>query len=244
MCIKDKYKYFSKYYDRMRKKNPERNNFFQNLFEIYKVSNVLDCACGTGKDLMMFQSMGIEVSGSDLSESMLQKASDNVNQSNISLKKVNFLKLPESFNRKFDAVVCLNNSINELLRDEETSKAISSMKEVLNTNGILIFDQGQTDHSMLNPPEFVSVIDESDFSRVFKIKYTKETQIVDIFDLIHEKEKTKFNQSIVEIRIRLLDNWKYTLNQFDFSKITFYGDWNFTLYDKESSQRLICVVQK
>ena len=124
MCKKDKYKNFSKYYDRMRKKNPERKKFFQEIFDQNKVSNVLDCACGTGKDLLMFQSMGIEVFGSDLSESMLEMATDNVNQSNISLKKVDFLKLPESFDRKFDAVVCLNNSINELLRDEKTIKAI------------------------------------------------------------------------------------------------------------------------
>jgi len=242
--INDKYKNIAENYDRKRSNNNNREYFFVEILEKYEVSSLLDCACGTGRDLLMFHSMGIEVSGSDLSESMLQKASDNVNQNNIYLKKVDFLKLSENFNRKFDAVVCLNSSINELLEDEEVIIAIRNMKEVLNPNGIIIFDQGQTDCSMLNPPEFVSVIDESNFSRVVKIKYTKSTQVIEIFDLFHEDENTEFNYSIINIRIRLLNRWKYILNKVGFSKVTFYGNWNFSLYDKESSQKLICVVQK
>ena len=70
----DPYKDFAEHYDWMKLDNPARDQFFKVLFEKHNVNNVLDCACGTGHELILFSSFGFEVQGSDISDSMLEQA--------------------------------------------------------------------------------------------------------------------------------------------------------------------------
>ena len=74
MAISDPYEDFADRYDWMNLQDPVRKEFFRQLFEKHSVSDVLDCACGTGTDLIMFHSLGREVVGSDLSNAMLRQA--------------------------------------------------------------------------------------------------------------------------------------------------------------------------
>jgi ubiquinone/menaquinone biosynthesis C-methylase UbiE len=59
----DQYEGFAERYDWMKKVNTVRQEFFRQLFAIHSVGKLLDCACGTGLDLLMFHSLGLEVSG-------------------------------------------------------------------------------------------------------------------------------------------------------------------------------------
>ena len=88
----DPYMDFAERYDWMKLNNPDRDEFFQKLFEKHNVKNVLDCACGTGHELILFDSFGCEVQGSDVSDSMLEQARKNLSDANleIPLKKIDF----------------------------------------------------------------------------------------------------------------------------------------------------------
>ena len=242
----DPYKDLAERYDWMKPKNSDRDKFFQNLFEKHNVKNVLDCACGTGHELILFNSFGCEVQGSDLSDSMLEQARKNLSEANIQiqLKKIDFRYLDEHFKPQFNAVVCLSNSINEPLKDTETRRALQSMKAVLRKGGILIFDQAQTDATMKNPPKYDPIVNDRDFSRLFAIEYSKEQMEVHIFDFLHSDKKRDFKHSSFRVRIRLKDSWEQMLNQTGFKKSEYFGDWLLTPYDKEQSKRLIVVAHK
>ena len=67
----DPYESFAERYDWMTQKDPEREAFFGQLFQNHNIVGVLDCAFGTGIDLIMFHSFGCNVVGSDLSNAML-----------------------------------------------------------------------------------------------------------------------------------------------------------------------------
>ncbi len=241
---KDPYEGLAERYDWMKKENPGRPEFFRQLFDTHNVTTLLDCACGTGRDLLMFHSMGIEVSGSDLSDSMLVQARQNIGAFNIHLRKTNYCDLPGNYNEQFDAVVCLSNSINEPLEDEETLQSLRSMKSVLRPGGILVFDQGQTDSSMRNPPSFAPIINNRDFTRFFTMECSGDVQTVNIFDFIHTANTSDFQHSSVKIRIRLLEGWRQLLREAGFDDVEYFGDWDSTLYDKKSSRRLIAVAKK
>jgi glycine/sarcosine N-methyltransferase len=244
--VKDIYEGFAERYDWMAGKNPAREQFFKQLFIKNKVSNILDCACGTGRDLIMFHEMGFKVYGSDLSDAMLAQASKNIAEAHVEIpiRKIDYCELPSYFDIEFDAVVCLSNAINEPLEDNETLRALHSMKSVLRAGGILVFDQGQTDASIQHPSRFEPVINNRDCTRFFVIDYAGAIQTVNIFDFIHTKDESDFNYTEVRIRIRLQDSWNKILNDVGFKKIEFFGDWNSTPYDKESSRRLIAVAIK
>ena len=141
-------------------------------------------------------------------------------------------------------MVCLSNAINEPLEDAETLRALRSMKSVLRSGGILVFDQGQSDASMRNPLRYDSVLNDRDYTRFFVIDYAGNIQTVNIFDFVHTEENTDSYHATVRIRIRLQDSWKKLLGEVGFDKVEFFGDWKSTPYNKESSRRLIVVAEK
>jgi SAM-dependent methyltransferase len=246
MGDQDPYHDWAERYDWMARRDPQRVAFFQRLFARRGVQSVLDCACGTGSDLALVASLGCQVQGSDLSAAMLAQAQKRLAQESLSvpLTQADFRTLPEHFNVAFDAVLCLSNSINELLDDGQVVAALQSMAAVLRPGGILVLDQGQTDASMAGPPRLVPVVNERDFSRLFAIDYHDDLMDVHICDFVHTEEETGFYQNTVHLRVRLQDDWRNLLQAAGLDPVEFYGDWQFSPYDKAHSRRLILVAQR
>jgi len=245
MGTTDPYNDFAERYDQMKPDNPARRDFFAKLFGDGGVNSVLDCACGTGFDLLMFKEMGFDATGSDVSESMLGVAREKISKSgaDIEIRQSDFLEIHNAFDRSFDAVVCLGNSINEVHDDEKISGALVNWGEVLNDRGLIVFDQGQTDASMVNPPKFAPVVNDRDFTRAFSMEYENRIMTVHVLDFIHTEEITDFRHSSHEIKIRLVDDWSEIVDRSGYNHVEFFGDWNFMPYDKTSSKRLICVIR-
>jgi glycine/sarcosine N-methyltransferase len=120
----DRYEEIAELYDAMLPSNAMREDFFQNHFQRHKVKRILDCACGTGNDLLLFHRLGYSVFGSDLSKAMLEVAKGKLLEKNmqIPLQQVDFHHLEQHYRSKFDAVVCLSNAINEV--EVEIGKAL------------------------------------------------------------------------------------------------------------------------
>lgn len=258
----DRYAAIAERYDSMLAADPQREAFFGRIFRRHKVKSVLDCACGTGRDLVLFHSLGCRVSGSDLSESMLAVARRRVagKRPGIPLRKVDFHLLPESYEARFDAVVCLSNAINEL--EVDAPRALESMKAVLNPGGIIVFDQGQTEATMKDPPRFAPVVNDRDLSRLFTMEYERDIMTVHVFDFIHEPGGESagesaggrpagrptggvydFRHSEFRIRIRLLADWRAMMDRLQLTA-DYYGSWDAEPYDIKASRRLIAVAGK
>lgn len=60
------------------KEDPEIVAFFRHLIDQKSIHTVLDSACGPGQELMMLHALGCDITGSDVSPSMLQLARDNL----------------------------------------------------------------------------------------------------------------------------------------------------------------------
>ena len=240
---KDAYLGIAETYDYMLFENTERENFFVKIFDQYNVKSVLDCACGTGKDVLFFNSLGYDVAGSDISDSMLAVAQKKIdeNGSNIPLYKADYQFLENTFTGKFDAIVCLSNAINDT--EADVTKALNSMKNVLSDRGIIIFDQGQTDMSMKNPPSYSLEVNDRDFSRLFTMDYKKDIVTIKIFDFVHAERLSDFKMNEFKFKIRLYDDWEKILTAANLHG-EYYGNWDSTLYDKHSSKRLIVTARK
>jgi ubiquinone/menaquinone biosynthesis C-methylase UbiE len=221
MTVNDTYENFADRYDWMNFHDPAREAFFKQLFEKHSVSDVLDCACGTGTDFIMFHSLGYNLVGSDVSNAMLRQAQKKLREASLDLPliKTDFRELEQHFEAQFDAVVCLTNSINEVLQGSEVRRALENIKAILRPGGVLVFDRGQSDATMKNPPRYDPVINNRDFSRLFVLEYSLDIMQVKIFDFVHTEDKCEFKHTTMNVAIRLKDDWEKILSDVGFSNI-------------------------
>ena len=144
---RDLYEGFAERTDLFWEDEPELVAFFRTLFSDNQVRRVLDCACGTSRELLVFHSLDCEVIGSDISDSMLAHARKNLAEAGVDvpLVQTDYRDLPAHFDEKFDAIVCLSASIVHVTNEDEALRAFRSMYEVLSDEGLLVLDQGITD---------------------------------------------------------------------------------------------------
>jgi ubiquinone/menaquinone biosynthesis C-methylase UbiE len=218
-------------------------SFFESLFKKHEVKTVLDCACGTGQHLYMFSEMGLRVSGSDYSESMLDVAGKNMQRlgKSVPLCQCDFRYLEQKHSELFDVVVCLTSALPHLHSDEDLVTAFRSMKGRLNKNGLLVLTQGLT-HLTLTLPAIQVIVNRNDFSRVFVIERDGQFQTIHAVDLFHSESRTESNKYEFVRRIILDDDYKRLLSEAGFQEISIFGGFDMSEYTEES-RRLIVVAQ-
>ena len=115
------------------------------------------------------------------------------------------------------------------------------MRSVLCDGGFLVFDQGQSDAMMADPPRFAPLVNTRDHSRLYTLAYSADTMHVEVFDFTHTAQERSFAHESFDVRIRLADCWIDLVRRAGFSSADLFGDWKSTPYDKETSNRLIAV---
>jgi SAM-dependent methyltransferase len=98
---------------------------------------LLDVGCGTGKSFMPMLSRGWQVTGCDISPSMLGLAREKAGEA-ARLEVANMLELPRF--GEFDLAWALDDAINYLLSGEELERALAGMRDNLAPSGLLLFD--------------------------------------------------------------------------------------------------------
>jgi SAM-dependent methyltransferase len=235
---------YDRFFEDFGKHPPRVVTFFRKLFAENEVHSVLDCACGTGHDLVLFHNLGVEVHGSDVSPAMLECAAVNLSERglDIPLKRADYRDLPQDYDRKFDAVLCLSSSILEMPDEREVLRAFKSMGQVLNPGGILVLTQGTTDKQWKEKPRFIPVVSRNDFSRVFVIDYEGSGARYNVLDIFHGVGTYDFRVWGVDYRQMLLrDDFERLLTEAGFTRVLFYGSYTFEPYTKTSSDLLITV---
>lgn len=98
---------------------------------------LLDVGCGTGKSFMPMLRRGWEVTGCDISPSMLERAREKAG-AETELHVADMRELPVF--GEFDLVWALDDAINYLLSGEELGQALAAMRANLAPTGLLLFD--------------------------------------------------------------------------------------------------------
>jgi SAM-dependent methyltransferase len=98
---------------------------------------LLDVGCGTGKSFLPMLPRGWQITGCDISRSMLRLARRKVDDA-VHLEAADMRALPRL--GEFDLVWALDDAINYLLNTEELGQALSGMRANLAPTGLLLFD--------------------------------------------------------------------------------------------------------
>ncbi len=243
----DEYKILAEVYDILNPKEEifSQRPFFEELIKRYAVTSCLDCACGTGWHLSMFYEMGLDCGGSDISPEMLAIAKEHLRGKDIPLVMEDYRSLAASWADTVDMVVCLTTSLPHMLTDDDVVRALESMYDRLNEHGILVISNGITDKLLDAKPKFIPArVNKADAfyfvceyqgeeTLVFNIVYIKKTD--ESFD--HKFTFVTYNAMRRSVLERCFAKTKY-------KNVSFYGDYDYSPYSREGSNKLIVVAEK
>ncbi|CAN5338402.1 hypothetical protein BH09PLA1_BH09PLA1_00170 [soil metagenome] len=119
---------------RLEKEGP----FFSKLFEQCKVKRVADVACGTGRHAAMFHSWGLDVEGSDISPTMIQRARDLFGEPPGLRWSVRSFEQPLLAPQPFDAAICIGNSLALAADMPSVVSAIHSLLDAVRPGGLVV----------------------------------------------------------------------------------------------------------
>lgn len=134
-------------------------SFLVPILKEYNVKSVLDCACGTGAQTVSLAIEGYNITGSDISTGMLQKAKEKAIQYhvNVRLLESDFCQLEKSMDERYDAVICMTNSLSHLISEREIKRACDSIYHRLNSNGVALIELLNYDELLKTKPKWIPV---------------------------------------------------------------------------------------
>lgn len=230
--------------------------FIQRLLKKYskiKVSSVLDLACGTGMHMVELAKLKYKIAGLDISDKMLEEANKRLENNPKLIKLYKNDMASFRLDKKFDACICMVNSLEILNKDTEFISNFNSVADALNAGGLYIIE-------LDNP----SLIKRNNQVKEYK-KTIKKGKIT--INLIYKKypfdykSKLEKNELILDInedgkRLKIVDNSpvkrltmediNYFVNKTKrFEIMNVISDFNLNLKVKDkSSKRIIVVLRK
>lgn len=223
--------------------------FFRRLFDERGARSVLDCACGSGRHAIEFAGWGLEAAGCDISDKMLRLAKRNASDAGVVVDffKAGLTEVSEKAGRrKFDAVVCLGNSLPHLLAQRELDRAMRSVRQALAPGGVFIsqirnYQRILRENLRFMPPTSARQKGrELVFFRMLDIHGPRRVDF-HIIRLVRESGKWSYSVQTTPLRPITKKNMNDALRRAGFKKIRHFADYAFTPFGINKTLDLITV---
>lgn len=142
-----------------------------------KLQWVVDVACGTGNPTLLLAEKGIPVTGLDRSLAMVLLAQQKSKAKGLKVQWAVQDMRTLSLTRKPDAILCLYDSLNFLLTEEDVRQAFASVKRTLAVGGLYFFDVVTERNILLHFDRHVYKEEKKDFSYKWTNQYDPKTGI-------------------------------------------------------------------
>ena len=221
----------------------EAENFIRNLtqdLQLSKDAKIIDLACGKGRHSVFLQQLGYEVLGVDLSEESIEHnkqfetSADETPKLTFKVHDMRNELYPNVSSEKVNAVFNLFTSFGYFDDDEDDRKVFSSVKNVLQNDGIFVLD-------FLNE-KFVknTLVDETTVTKDgidFLIKKRIEEKHV-IKDIFFEDKGESFHY-FEKVKLHTLEEIKNIAESFGFEAVKIWGNYQLEDFERETSPRCI-----
>ena len=221
----------------------EAENFIRNLtqdLQLSKDSKIIDLACGKGRHSVFLQQLGYEVLGVDLSEESIEHnkqfetSADETPKLTFEVHDMRNELYPNVSSEKVNAVFNLFTSFGYFDDDEDDRKVFSSVKNVLQNDGIFVLD-------FLNE-KFVknTLVDETTVTKDgidFLIKKRIEEKHI-IKDIFFEDKGESFHY-FEKVKLHTLEEIKNIAESFGFEAVKIWGNYQLEDFERETSPRCI-----
>ena len=221
-----------------------QKDFFSRVAEKYKIKTCLDCACGLGWHLYMIDDLGVKCYGSDISPEMIKICKNNLSGKNIELKVEDYRKLANSWETKFDMILCVSSALNHMIKDEDIAVALDSMYERLEEKGIVVIFSGVSDALAASKPKLIPARLYSEEAIYHFIEYFDDRVVFNILDI--KKTKDSFSHSLNSMTLSILtkERFERCVANTRFKEVSIFGDFDFSDYLGDRSNRLFSILRK
>ena len=220
-----------------------KKELFKNLLKDSH-KTIADIGCGTGSDSLALAGLGYKVTSFDPSAQMLDKARINAKSSGLDLDSYQFgaSQIPDEFNGKYDVVISFGNSFANIPTDE-FENSVCKCFSLLRDKGELYIQILNYEKILLEKKRIVSITtsEEKYFVRFYDFN---ENQIV--FNILQFDKAKPADHQLISTKIYPYSTADFTmeLKNAGFSSSKFYGSFNFTPFDPQTSNDLIITAVK
>ena len=225
--------------------------FFRTIFEKHHVESILDCSCGTGKQVLRFSQAGYEVKGSDISAKMIREAKRNAKEvgADVDFVQADFKKLTKTFERKFDCVVCWGNSLGHELGEKGILSALRGMYGVLRKGGIVIIQirnlpKWVRERKRIIPMHYHKEPNGDRKVFIYALDYYRTRVRFNVISLLESNGTPKFEVDSVNYRVVSGKRLKKMVTETGFRDLRTYGDSEFAPFKDSRSEHIIVIAKK
>jgi glycine/sarcosine N-methyltransferase len=209
---------------------------------------VLDSACGTGMHAIALAQAGFDVSGADFSAGMIERARANAQaaHADVQFGVAGFGELAGAYGKKrFDAVLCLGNSLPHLLSAEQVQASLEDFAACLNPGGLVIIQNRNFDAVMANRMRWMEPQSarEGQEEWLFLRFYDFEPDGLLTFNIInmHRHAEKPWSQALHSTQLNplLANDMRAPVDRAGFRSPSFYGDMQGSPFDAMTSGNLV-----
>jgi glycine/sarcosine N-methyltransferase len=219
---------------------------FRELVRQYAVTSALDAGCGTGFHSILLASLGVQVTGIDVSEEMVLKAGENARIRGVAPRFVRseFASVSLRTTSPVDAVFCLGNSLAHLTAGSDLTESLRAFSGILKPGGHLIIQ-------LLNYQKILA-----ERKRIINVRQTADALFVRFYDfgdplitfnILKITNLSGGPSHILEsVKLRPLQSTQLTphLISTGFEPVSAYGSIALDAFDPAKSADLVLVARK
>lgn len=199
-------------------------------------SKVLDAACGKGRHALTIAQKGFEVTGVDLSYKNIREAKK------LETESLSFFRhdMKNLFRvNYFDLIVNLYTSFGYFDSQKEDEQTIRAFSRGLKRGGRLVIDFFNTAYTLKHLVE-----DESKTIENISFKISKDVKNGQLLKEIAVNDNGREKKYYEKVRCLQLDDFKSFFSKNKLTLVNVFGDYNLSLYEQNTSERLIMIAQK
>ena len=141
--MKDEFSLEARFYDKIWGKRDYDADvkFLADFFRKYHCRSVIDIGCGTGNHALRLSKMDYQVTGVDVSSTMLEIAKAKDKEAKIKFIKGDMKKLEKVVpkGQRFDAAICLGQVFSHLMTNKDVQALLNELHKILKQNGLFVF---------------------------------------------------------------------------------------------------------
>jgi SAM-dependent methyltransferase len=220
--------------------------FLKALAARFPIKSALDAACGTGLYAIQLAGMGVRSVGADISPGMLEQARRLAQQAKLNVEWVCApmqelaAKLPE----RFDAVLCMGNSIPHLLSDADLDATLAAFLQLLNPGGIVVLQLLNYARRLGRQERIVGINRRGQREFVRFYDFQGDQAQFNILEIDWSTGQPQHRLHTTTLRLYTAEALRQALNQHGSERVELFSGLDFAPFDNQRDETVMLIAHK